>query len=142
MRTLTGSLRLQTMIGTAAYYVLCLVLAAWYPLNYAAELLSTLPSLGMRGPLAAIELVAHGIVAVASVAAGRALLIGQAHGPALARLALVLAAAAAVQSLHWSILPSQTVPGDELPLSIAAVAHAAVWLVFLRRSKRVKRLEA
>lgn len=130
------------MIGTAAFYLLCVVLAGWYPLNYAAELLRTLPTLGMRGPLAATELAAHGIVAAVCLAAGRALWIGHPHGPALARIALVLVAIAAVQSLYWSILPSGTMPGDELPLAVVAIAHSTVWLAFLGRSERVKRMEA
>ena len=128
-------------MGAAAFYLLCLILAAWYPLNFAGELLKTFPSIRMRGPLAAVELLAHGLVAMTCVAAGRALWIGSPLGPTLARVALVLAALAAVQSLYWSTLPSQTMPGDELPLAILAVAHSAGWVVFLRRSERVRQME-
>ena len=60
----------------------------------------------------------------------------------LARAALVLSAIVAVQRHYWSILPSQTMPGDELPLSIAAVLHAAAWLLFLHRSARVREMSA
>jgi hypothetical protein len=114
------------------------ILGAWVPLNFSAELATTLPSIGMRGPLAVLELTAHGAATALSVAAGYALWLRRPHGPMLARAALVINALVAVQRHYWSILPSQTMPGDELWLSIAAVLHSAVWLVFLQRSARVR----
>jgi hypothetical protein len=116
------------------------ILGVWVPLNFSAELAMTLPSIGMRGGLAVIELTAHGAAAALSAAAGYALWLRRPHGPMLARAALVINALVAVQRHYWSILPSQTMPGDELWLSIAAVLHSAVWLVFLRRSARVREI--
>ncbi len=116
------------------------ILAAWVPLNFSAELTMTLPSIGMRGAPAVIELTAHGAATALSVAAGYALWLRRPHGPTLARAALVINALVAVQRHYWSILPSQTMPGDELWLSIAAVLHSTVWLVFLHRSARVREI--
>lgn len=116
--------------------VLCAVLLLWQPLAFASEAATTLPSLGMRGLPALLELIVHGAVAAISVAAASALWNARPHGPALAAVALACAAAADVQRLYWSILPSQTKPGDELPLALLTVVHSAAWLMFLRWKAR------
>jgi hypothetical protein len=121
--------------------LLCAILAVWYPANFAAELAKTLPSVSMRGPAAVVELLAHGAVTALCVAAGWSLWNRRPHGPLLARVALVAAAVAAVQALYWSVLPGQTIPGDELPLAVFATGHAAVWLVYLSRSQHVRGIE-
>lgn len=122
-------------MGTAWLALLCLLLVAWYPLNFAAELLKTLPSIGLRGPIAAIELLGHGLVVALCVAAGLSLWNGHPHGLGFARVALVLVALAAVQSLYWSLLPNATMPGDELPLALFAIMHSALWLLYLHRTR-------
>ena len=43
------------------------------PLRFAAEALMVFPTIGYRGPLAMVELVAHGVVAALSASAGFAL---------------------------------------------------------------------
>ena len=121
--------------------ILALVLVFWYPLKFAGELLATVPSLAMRGPMAAIELLAHAVVAMLSVAAGWSLYNRDTHGPALARLALVLMAATTVQAVYWTRLPTQTPPGARWPLAVAAIAHTGLWLVYLQRSGRVRAIE-
>ena len=122
--------------------LLAAILGVWVPFNFSAELASTLPSIGMRGTAAVIELMAHGAAAAISASAGYALWLRRPHAPMLARAALVLNAIVAVQRHYWSIVPSQTMPGDELPLSIAAVLHSAAWLLFLHRSARVREMNA
>jgi hypothetical protein len=116
------------------------ILGVWVPMNFAAEVASTLPSIGMRGALAMIELTAHGAAAAISVSAGYALWLRRPHAPMLARTALVLNALVTVQRHYWSILPSQTMPGDELWLSLAAVLHSVAWLVFVHRSARIREM--
>lgn len=125
------------MMGAVWSGLLCLILVAWYPLNFAAELLRTLPSIALRGPFAFVELLGHGLVAALCVAAGMSLWNGSPHGRLFATIALVLAALAAVQNIYWSVLPSQIMPGDELPLAIFAIAHSALWLMYLRRAAGV-----
>ncbi len=117
--------------------VLCFVLLAWRPLSFAFQLPATLPSMGMRGAAGVVELLFHGGVAALSVAAARALWGALPIGPPLAAAALIASAAAAIQSLYWSVLPHQTMPGDELPLAIGAAVHAAAWLTYLARSRRI-----
>ncbi len=126
------------MIGRAALAVLSAILFVWVPACFAAELGTTLPSISMRGSLAVLELCVHGIVTAVAAAAGWALWLRRPHAPALARAALVALAVVGVQSLYWSVLPTQTPPGSELPLAAISVAHAALWLLYLHRSVLVR----
>lgn len=126
------------MIGRLSLFVLCVILFVWAPASFAAELGTTLPSLWMRGPLAILELGAHGLVTAVSVAAGWALWQRRPHGPPLARTALIGLAAVGVQSVYWSMLPTQTPPGSELPLAALTVGHAVLWLVYLHCSSTVR----
>ena len=120
--------------------LLCGYLMVWKPLGLAAEVTATLDSLGMRGPAAIAELTMHSAVAAFAVAAGWSLWIGNPNAPLLAELALAGAAAVSVQSLYWTWLPDNTMPGDRLPLAALAIAHAAGWITYLRRSRRVRAL--
>jgi len=117
---------------------LCAFLFVWEPRKLAGELSGSLGTLEMRGPGAVVELVGHAGVAALTVAAAWALWIGNPRAPAFATVALAASAAAAVQSLFWSALPGQTMPGDHLPLAFLAVAHAAGWIAYLRLSRRVR----
>lgn len=120
--------------------LLCVFLFVWEPMKFASQLTASIGTLSMRGPYAVGELLAHGVVAALAVGAGWALWIRNPHAPGFAVIALAASAAAAVQSHYWSLLPSNTMPGDRLPLSLVAVAHAAVWIAYLRRSGRVREL--
>jgi hypothetical protein len=118
--------------------LLAVFLLVWVPLQFSAELTATLGTISMRGPWAVLELAAHAGVAALSFAAGWALWVGNRPGPTFAMMALPAYAAYSVQSLYWSVLPGQTMPGDKLPKAIIAVVHAMVWMVYLRRSRRVR----
>jgi hypothetical protein len=120
--------------------LLCAALLFWRPLDYLAELPQSLPSLGMRGVPGAIELLFHGIVAAVAVAAVQALWNERPSGPILAAVALIGSAAATVQSLYWTALPNQTVPGTERVIAALAIAHAAIWLVYLTRSRHIRKM--
>jgi hypothetical protein len=115
-------------------------LFVWWPVSFAVELGQTLPSLEMRGPLGVIELLAHAAVAAVAIAAISAIWQATPAGPTLAAAALIASAAASIQSFYWSVLPHQTKPGDELPLSILAILHTAAWLAYLSRSRRVREM--
>jgi hypothetical protein len=115
--------------------LLCAALLLWRPLDFAFELPTALPSLRMRGPLGIVELLWHGAVAASAVAGAQALWTESPAGTRLAAIAVTLSAAASVQSLYWSVLPHQTMPGDERILATLSVAHAMFWLVYLRRRR-------
>ena len=112
-------------------YLLILFLFVWEPMRVAGEVAQSLPTMGMRGAPAAIELLAHALAAATAVAAAWSLWNGAHHGPALAIVALVLSAAVSVQSLYWSRRPNQTPPGVHLPLAAVAVVNAGVWIGYV-----------
>jgi len=118
--------------------LLCAVLLVWQPLGFALEAASALQTLGMRGVPGVLELAAHGVAAGLSFAAGWALWHSSPAGPLLATAALAAGAITGVQSLYWSVLPSNVFPSDRLPLAGLTVAHACGWLAYLRRSKKIR----
>jgi hypothetical protein len=127
------------MIPRAARLLLGAFLMVWVPMNFAAELMGTLSSVPMRGTPAVLELAIHAIVAAVSAAAGFAIWTGSDAVPPLAFVAVAAATVIAVQSLYWSFLPHQTMPGDKLPLALLNGLHGAAWLMYLRRRGRASR---
>ena len=117
---------------------LAMFLFAWEPFRVATEFTSASGTIGARGAGAIVELCAHAVVAAICVAAGWALWMGSPHAPELATAGLVLSACTSVQSMYWSALPHQTMPGEQLPASVLALAHAAGWIAYLRYSRRVR----
>ena len=120
----------------AGELLLAAILILWQPLGFAATAGRTIPSLGFRGWIAAIELVVTGFAAALSVAAAWSLWNRAPHAVPLARFALILSTARTVQSLYWTRLPSDVVPGTERILTAFAVAHAGAWLIYLSRARR------
>jgi len=118
--------------------VLSAFLLVWEPLRIAADFEGSIGTLGMRGPWAIAELLAHAAVAALCVASGWALWSANPAGPRLAVYALAGSAAVSVQSLYWSALPHETVPGERLPFAILAIVNAACWMMYLKRSRRVR----
>jgi hypothetical protein len=117
---------------------LCVFLFVWEPRKLAGEIGASLGTMSMRGPGAVVELMVHAAVAALAVAAAWALWNGNPRGPAIGVVALAASAVTAIQSLYWSSLPGQTMPGDHLPLALLAVAHAAGWIAYLKLSRRVR----
>jgi hypothetical protein len=122
--------------------LLCGYLGLWQPLTLAGEVSATLGTLEMRGPAGVAELSAHAAVSVFAVAAGWGLWVGNPKAPVFAEIGLIACALTSVQSLYWTRLPLNTMPGDRLPLAIVAIAHAAGWITYVRRSRRVRSLVA
>jgi hypothetical protein len=118
--------------------LLCAFLFAWEPLRFARDLSGSIGTLAMRGTPGVVELAAHAVIAVASAAAAWALWIRNPRAPMLASIAVAASALATIQSLYWTYLPGNAVPGEALPLSGAAIAHAAGWIAYLRKSRRVR----
>ncbi len=104
------------------------------PLRFAAVALAVLPTIAYRGPVAIVELIAHGLIAALSAAAGFALWNGSPDGRRLARLAIVAVTARSIQSLTWSVMPNNTPPGSELLSAGVAIAVSTIALLVLRRA--------
>ena len=120
--------------------VLCGYLAVWQPLTFAAEVTGTIGTLTMRGPAAVIELGIHACITAFAVAVAWGLWIGNPNAPAMAEAAVACCTMEVLQSLSWSRLPHDIAPGDRMPIALAAIAHATGWIVYLRRSRRVRSL--
>jgi hypothetical protein len=118
--------------------LLCVFLFVWEPLRFAGDLSGSIATFAMRGIPGVVELIAHAATAVVSSAAAWGLWSRNPRAPILASIAVAASAIVTVQSLYWSYLPGNAVPGEELPLSIAAIAHAAGWIAYLRKSRRVR----
>ena len=125
-------------MGRGWLLLLCVVLLVWQPLSFAVEAASTLPTLGMRGSAAVLELAFYAFVAAVSAAAGWALWQSSPAGRSLAAVAISLVTVAGVQGLYWSVLPSNVFPADRLPIAALIVAHGMAWLIYLRRSRRFR----
>ncbi len=119
-----------------------LLLAAWLflwePMRLAGELAASVGTIGMRGTGGVVELAAHAVVAALAATAAWGVWIRHPRAPAVASLALAASAAVAVQSVYWSYLPGDVAPGQQLPRAAAAIAHAAGWMTYLLRSRRVR----
>lgn len=113
--------------------VLCVFLLVWEPLNVSSEALGALPTIPARGALAVAELAAHVLVAVLTVAAAMALWSRSPHGVTLAALGTAASTARTLQVLRFSTLPHDTSPDVAPLLTVAALANALFWSVFLTR---------
>jgi hypothetical protein len=111
-------------------------LLIWAPGTFAMELLTALPSIGVRGPGAWIELVVHGVVAITCAVGGRMLRIAAPAGPAVAAVGVAARAVISLQSLFWTALPRDVAPGTRLPLALLACANAVFWLFVIRSNSR------
>ena len=118
--------------------VLCAYLAVWIPLNAAALASGSLPSLDARGAVGALELAVHVASAALCLAAGSMVWTRSAAGVWFAALALCVNAAAAIQAVHFSALPRDVPPGLAWPLTVFTLVFTSAWLVYLRRSRRLR----
>ncbi len=118
--------------------LLCAVLIVWKPIRTGLVVSSALAALTLRGaPLGALIVVQVGVAAF-GLASGLAL-IGR-NGPALTMARMSLVAAAATDSFVYltPYFPSNSLPGVERFQVVAGVLHAAGWLAYLARSRRVR----
>jgi hypothetical protein len=121
-------------------FLLCRILIVYEPVVLALTLAPILSSIAVRGWLVVIALVARLLVAGLGVAAGLALRDVRPHGVSLARAALIASLVIGLLILNTRILPSNRVPGDDVLYSVVLAAHHGAWLVYLHRSRQVRRL--
>ena len=114
-----------------AEWLIGLLLLVWEPLNFAVRGLQVLPTLAYRCWAASLELGAHGLIAAFCAAAGMMLWNGAADARRLAQVAIVVSVARVLQSVYWSALPNDTVPGQEWIQAAAATAIGITLSVIL-----------
>lgn len=118
--------------------VLCLLLLVWQPLSLALIASSALDSLAVRGLGLALVLLMRVIVAAVGIAAGLALIGRRPGAVALAKVSLVVSAAADVFVYTTPYFPNNRPPGTTPLYVTASLAYSGMWLVYLWRSKRVR----
>jgi hypothetical protein len=123
-------------------FLLCRILIVYEPAVLALSLAPIVSSIAIRGWLVVVALVMRLFVAGLGVAAGIALRDVRPHGVTLARAALIASLIMGLLVLNTRILPSNRIPGDDVLYSVALVAHHGAWLIYLHRSRQVKRLFA
>ncbi len=120
--------------------MLCRILIVFEPTLLTLTIAPIIYSITVRGWLVATVLIVRLLIAGLGVAAGLSLRDVRPHGVALARAALLASGAMGLVILNTRILPSNRMPGDDLLYSLALVAHHGAWLVYLHRSRQVRRL--
>jgi hypothetical protein len=119
--------------------VLVRMLTLWHPIVYGLSAATALDAVSVRGPAVAIVLVARLLVVAVGVAAGIALQSQRSTAVRLAMTSLALSAAMDVFVYTTPYYPSNRMPG-ETPVYVAAtVAYYAGWILYLARSRRVRR---
>ncbi len=124
------------MARRIAAQLLSSYLLVWVPATFAVELLSVLPSIGMRGPAAWIELAVHGAVAIMCAVAGRMIRLGTPAASPLAVTGILARAAITIQSLFWTTLPQDVAPGTRGIWIALACVNALMWLGVVRWSRQ------
>ena len=109
------------------------------PLHFAAEALRVLPTLPYRGAVAVFELVVHGLFAAIAAGGAAALLNGAPAAPRVATIAVILSVGRVLQSLFWSVLPGDTVPGEAAYSATVAVLVGLLMIVGINRRKTAVR---
>jgi hypothetical protein len=119
--------------------VLVRMLTLWHPILYGLSSAGALAAVSVRGPAVALVIAARLLVVACGVAAGIALRSGRGAAVKLAQTSLAISAAMDVFALTTPYYPSNRMPG-ETPVYVAAtLAYYSGWILYLARSKRVRR---
>ena len=119
--------------------VLCVWLLAWQPISLGLVASSALRSLPLRGLPLAMILLLRVLVASVGVAAGIGLLTHRPSAVPMARLSLVLSAAGDTVASVSGAFPSNRAPGDTALYVVVTLIFYGLWVVYLTRSKRVRK---
>lgn len=119
--------------------VLCVLLLAWQPFSLGVTASSALAALPVRGWPLGLVLLMRVLVAAVGIAAGLALLARRPAAVAMAKTSLVLSAASDVFVYMTPYFPSNRFPGDTPFYVAGSLVYSAGWLVYLVRSRRVRR---
>jgi hypothetical protein len=119
--------------------LLCALLLIWQPVSLALLASSVVGQIALRGLSLVLVLVARVMVAALGIAAGIALAGRRPAAVTMAKVSLVASAVTDVFFYSTSYFPSNRLPGDTPLYAAASLAYYGIWLVYLYRSKRVKR---
>jgi hypothetical protein len=114
------------------------LLLFWHPVILAFALSSAMAALGIRGMPLAILLIARIIVTGIGVAAGMAIVRRLPGAATFAQVALALSASMDLFVYLTPIFPHNRMPGDTPFYVAASLSYHAAWILYLRRSRRVR----
>jgi hypothetical protein len=118
--------------------VLCALLLVWQPVSLGVAATTALHALPTRGFPLALLLAARVIAVATGIAAGMALFERAGVALPLTRTALTLAVVVDVLVYTTPYFPNNRYPG-ETPFFIgASIANYTLWMLYLRRSRRVR----
>ena len=120
--------------------LLCLLLILWHPISFALLASTMLVRLAARGVPLALILLARVVILGCGIAAGLLLLRRRRAGVGLAKITLALTAIVDVVVYSTPYFPLNLPPGDAPLYAAASVVYSAVWIIYLFRSKRIRRL--
>jgi len=116
------------------------ILIIWQPLSLGLVASSALNALSIRGWPLALVILGRLVVAAVGVAAGLALWSRRPGAVTLAKVALLLSAAADVFVYSTPYFPNNRPPGDSTLILAASLLWYAIWLMYLWRSKHVQQV--
>jgi hypothetical protein len=118
--------------------LLCLLLTVWGPVQLAYTIPMAFAALPVRGPVLGVLIAVRIALTAFGVAAGMALYARKPAGVAMARASIVGTAAMDLFRYHSTYYPSNRMPGDEWIDTAISLIYAALWLMYLARSRRVR----
>jgi hypothetical protein len=118
--------------------ILCGLLLIWGPINVGLFASSMLDGLSIRGLPLAVVIAVRLVVTALGIAAGLSLLHARPGAVLIAKVALVVSAAADLWLLTSPYVPSNRPPGEAPWLVAISLAYHGAWLAYLSRSVRVR----
>jgi len=130
---------MRQMTGVGGWLlVLCVLLLVWQPLSLGLVAADAVEGVTIHGLPLALLLCVRLIVAAFGIAAGLALLARRPGAVTLAKASIVASAATDVFVYLTPYFPNNRMPGDTPFYVGGSLAYAAVWLMYLVRSRRVR----
>jgi|SRR5687767_9372588 len=112
------------------------LLLLFEPMHFALEAMRVLPTIAYRGPVAIVELVTHALVAALATGGALALINHSPVATRVATAAIVASGVRVLQSLYWTALPSDTIPGQHAVSATVAIVFGTVSVWAVRRAGR------
>ena len=119
--------------------LLCLLLMIWQPITVGLTASRALGSIAIGGLPVALVLILRLLVSGLGIAAGLALLNRRTGAVDLARIVLLVSAAADLFVYLTPYFPSNRGPGETPIFVTVSLVYYGVWIAYLSRSRRVRR---
>ena len=119
--------------------VLVILLIVWQPVSLGLVASTVVDAIAIRGLALALVLTLRVLVTAFGIAAGIALAGLRPHAVGLAKASLIASALVDLFVYATPYFPNNRFPGDTPFYVAATLAYYGVWLMYLVRSRRVRR---